>query len=362
MSINILIVTHFPSPYQVELFNEIKKLNQFFLNVGYLHQESKLRFWKELNITHSHYFSDEEKRDVILKLVLDADLIILNYYRHPLAIQVLDFCVKHQKSWCFWGERPGYGQYGFLGILYRKIQLHKLHQNKVPIWGIGKYAVQKYQQEFGLDRTHINFPYFSNLSRFDFSRTFHDVLQSRTFLYSGALIYRKGVDLLAKVFCNLAHRYPFVRLNILGTGNLDGKLHKILSNVIDKVRFLGFQDWPSLPQFYQQADFLCVPSRYDGWGLVVTEGLAAGVPVISTDRTGAALEFIENRTNGWLIPHNNEQALYRAMEEAALLPLQELSRYSFNAQNSVSHHQLSDGVNLFSRLVTDTIGIRKLSE
>jgi glycosyltransferase involved in cell wall biosynthesis len=68
------------------------------------------------------------------------------------------------------------------------------------------------------------------------------------------------------------------------------------------------------------ADVLCVPSRYDGWGLVVPEGLASGLPVIATDRMGAALEFVENGRNGWLIPAGDGSAV-NAMREAALMPV-----------------------------------------
>ncbi len=70
----------------------------------------------------------------------------------------------------------------------------------------------------------------------------------------------------------------------------------------ERVEFAGFKDWNELPGEYASADVLCVPSRYDGWGLVVPEGLASGLPVIATDRMGAALEFVETGRNGWLIP------------------------------------------------------------
>src|ERR1700751_4608744 len=75
------------------------------------------------------------------------------------------------------------------------------------------------------------------------------------------------------------------------------------------VGFVGFRDWDELPREYAAANMLCVPSRYDGWGLVVPEGLAAGLPVIATDRMGAALEFVESGRNGWLIRAGGEEAL-----------------------------------------------------
>ena len=79
-------------------------------------------------------------------------------------------------------------------------------------------------------------------------------------------------------------------------------------------------------------------------GLVVPEGLAAGLPVIATDRMGAALEFVETGRNGWLVPAGDEEVLLRAMREAAVLPLGELGR---RAQESVSEHTLANGAARF---------------
>jgi glycosyltransferase involved in cell wall biosynthesis len=108
---------------------------------------------------------------------------------------------------------------------------------------------------------------------------------------------------------------------------------------------MGFKDWSELPAEYARADVLCVPSRYDGWGLVVPEGLAAGLPVIATDRTGAALEFVKSGVNGWLIRAGDEEALLTAMREAALMPT--LSEMSRRARESVSAHTLQSGAMRF---------------
>ena len=81
---------------------------------------------------------------------------------------------------------------------------------------------------------------------------------------------------------------------MIGDGELRESVEQTLRPVRERVEFVGFRDWDELPFEYARADVLCVPSRYDGWGLVVPEGLASGLPVIATDRMGAALEFVEN--------------------------------------------------------------------
>jgi glycosyltransferase involved in cell wall biosynthesis len=119
-------------------------------------------------------------------------------------------------------------------------------------------------------------------------------------------------------------------------------MHK-LAPVSERVEFVGFRDWHELPGEYAAADVLCVPSRYDGWGLVVPEGLAAGLPVIATDRMGAALEFVRRGRNGWLVPAGDEEALLGAMREAAVDEL------PGGARESVSEHTLENGAGRFFR-------------
>ena len=94
---------------------------------------------------------------------------------------------------------------------------------------------------------------------------------------------------------------------------------------------------------------LCVPSRYDGWGMVVPEGLASGLPVIATDRMGAAFEFIETGRNGWLIPAGDADALFNAMREAVTMSAATFARFSTSAQQSVTDHSLQHGASRFKQ-------------
>ncbi|HEX7772365.1 MAG TPA: glycosyltransferase family 4 protein, partial [Pyrinomonadaceae bacterium] len=271
--------------------------------------------------------------------VRSADLVVFNYYRHTNAERLIE---GRDGPWCFWGERPGFHQHAWAGRLLRKWKLSKLHATPAPIWGIGKFAVDEYRREFGSQRAYFNFPYFSDLERFRSPQ--REEKDERVFLFSGSLITRKGIDLLVAAFARLAREVPNVRLRIIGAGELRA--------VSERVDFVGFRDWNELPREYAAADVLCVPSRYDGWGLVVPEGLASGLPVIATDRMGAALEFVETGRNGWLIPAGDEEALLSAMREAAVMPLRELGE---RAQESVSEHTLRSGADRFSRFAQETI-------
>ena len=354
----VVVVTHFVSPYQAELFNAVAAFGELDLEVVYLHRTFRTRRWTTPPLSHRAVCLDEQpgRFEEVLANVLDADLAVFNYYSERLAQVLLNARAMSGKAWCFWGERPGFRKPEWMGRLRRRCSLSWLHASQAPIWGIGKFAVDRYQAEFGTSRTYYNLPYFSDLGRFQSVGEIRKRETSeRVFLFSGSLIPRKGVDLLGRAFVRLAREFSNVRLQFIGEGESRGALMQTLQPVSDRVEFLGFKDWAELPNCYAGADILCVPSRYDGWGLVVPEGLAAGLPVIGTDRMGSAIEFIQTGRNGWLVPAGDEDVLFAALHEAALLPSAKLAEMSCRARQSVSKHTLKHGVDRFMRAARDAV-------
>ncbi|HEV8186584.1 MAG TPA: glycosyltransferase family 4 protein [Pyrinomonadaceae bacterium] len=344
----VLVLTDCPSPYQVELFNEIESQGDCALEVAYLRNRDPERQWKSSEIRHAAV--DIARASESARA---ADLVVFNYYRHANAERLIGQRAELRTPWCFWGERPGFHQPAWAGRLLRKWKLSKLHASPVPIWGIGKFAVDEYRREFGARRPYFNLPYFSDLKRFANSE--QRARAERTFLFSGALIHRKGVDLLAAAFVEIAREFSNVRLKVIGDGGLRESVEQMLSKVRDRVEFVGFRDWDQLPEAYANADVLCVPSRYDGWGLVVPEGLASGLPVIATDRMGAALEFVETGRNGWLISAGDQRPLVAAMREAVGLSATELERMGRHARESVSAHTLENGAARFVHCAREAV-------
>ena len=77
------------------------------------------------------------------------------------------------------------------------------------------------------------------------------------------------------------------------------------------------------------------------------EGLAAGLPTISTTQTGAAVEFIKTDFNGWLIPQGDEESLYKALKEAITLSNEALNTMAQNARDTVRTHSIAQGAKRF---------------
>lgn len=350
---DIAILTDYSSPYQVELFDLIEKLAPGRLEVYYRTRTSHLRGWKQAELKHAHFTLDNDASVWALasKRFQQAHLAVFNFYTDARVRGLMRDRAAIRRPWVFWGERPGYISPRF-GRYYRLGALRSLHRSRAPIWGMGKIAVNQYRKEFGDHRSYVNLPYFSNLETFQSAaaaRTSNPEEGPRVILYSGSLIHRKGVDLLARAFARLVGSGDAenVRLRIMGRGDLEASMRQYLAACMDKVEFIGFKDWNDLPDEYGKANILCAPSRHDGWGLIVPEGLAAGLPVISTHSTGSAFDLIQPGHNGWLLPANDEEALLSALRQSATLPASMLHQMSLQASASVSCHTLAHGARRF---------------
>jgi glycosyltransferase involved in cell wall biosynthesis len=355
--VKTFVLTDIPSPYQVEFFNEIATRERVDLSVAYLRDSDPSRMWQPAKaryecwtISDSYAALSEAER-----ALRAADFAVFNYYNHPFAETLIARRVETGKPWCFWGERPGLRQPRFASAWFRKWKLKALRRSHAPIWGIGEFAVEGYRQEFGKDRAYQNLPYFSDLDRFAVGR--RSTGSERVFLFVGAIVRRKGIDLVAGAFVRLAQEFPHVKLRVAGAGVLEETVARTLQPVVERVDFVGFRHWHDLPELYASADVLCVPSRYDGWGLVVSEGLAAGLPVIATDKMGAALEFVRTRRNGWLISAGDEDEIFEAMREAALLGDAQLDQLGRQARESVSEHTVRHGAERFVRYAREAMNV-----
>lgn len=122
----------------------------------------------------------------------------------------------------------------------------------------------------------------------------------------GQFIHRKGFDVLLRAWKNCSSD---AMLYIIGGEPTDEYTRLINQLNLTNVYFVGFKSKKELKEYYKAADLFVLPTREDIWGLVVNEAMAAGLPVITTDRCVAGLELIQNDFNGYIVPAGNEKAL-----------------------------------------------------
>lgn len=126
-------------------------------------------------------------------------------------------------------------------------------------------------------------------------KKYEPVAQKIKLLYVGGLHQLKGLSYMFEAVDNLKGK---VELTIIGSGNLDIPL---LHKHIKKHNYLGVLPHKKVLQEMQKCDILLFPTLSDGFGMVVTEAMSQGTPVITTNNCGAA-DLIQDDVNGWIIP------------------------------------------------------------
>jgi glycosyltransferase involved in cell wall biosynthesis len=135
-------------------------------------------------------------------------------------------------------------------------------------------------------------------------------------IFAGQIIYRKGLDLLIEAMIPLFHHRPDVFLTIIGSGEMLPVLSDRLTSaaVEERASFEGVLSPENIPVRIAKADVLVLPSRWDGWGVVVNEAFSVGVPVIVSDRCGAA-DLVQNGVNGFVFRSEDGSDLQRCLNE-----------------------------------------------
>jgi glycosyltransferase involved in cell wall biosynthesis len=127
-------------------------------------------------------------------------------------------------------------------------------------------------------------------------------------LFVGGLSQRKGIADLFNAVDALSER---VELTIVGSKpNISCPA---LETALAKHRWIPTLPHYAILQLMRQQDVLVFPSLFEGFGLVITEAMSQGTPVITTERT-AGPDLIKDGENGWLIEAGSTSGLQASIE------------------------------------------------
>ncbi|MFT4061216.1 MAG: glycosyltransferase family 4 protein [Edaphocola sp.] len=128
-------------------------------------------------------------------------------------------------------------------------------------------------------------------------------------LYVGGLSQRKGISYLFEAVESLKND---LELTVVGSGNIEQC--PALKTALAKHNYI-----PSLPhhkvlKLMSEFDVFVFPSLFEGFGMVITEAMSQGTPVITTERT-CGPDVITHGVDGWLVEAGNLQALQNQLKE-----------------------------------------------
>lgn len=128
------------------------------------------------------------------------------------------------------------------------------------------------------------------------------------FIYAGNLSLRKGVHLLLKAWAQLPAGLP-VFLTLMGSSQLPQEL---LTDLPKNVTWIPNLPYEMAQEKIAKSHVLVLPTLADGFGMVISESMAMGVPVLTTEAS-AGPDLIENYMDGLCIPADDVEALKEAL-------------------------------------------------
>lgn len=252
----------------------------------------------------------KEKFDLI-------DVSVFPYFS-CLTVKAVSFLKKnplvftwHEVWDDYWYEYLGKKQ-GFLGRTIEKI-VSKLSGNNIAVSGWTKDRLEG----LGVPEEKIEvIPNGIDLKRISGIEPEGGMISSRLeskiydIIFAGRLIKEKNVNVLIKAVALSKADFPGIRCCVVGDGPEKAGLVELAKKigVYENVEFAGFQEYEALIGKIKASKVLVLPSSREGFGMVVIEAFACGVPVVTVrEKYNAAQGLVENGVDGLVVKSEDKE-------------------------------------------------------
>ena len=320
-NLKIVIWMNMPSHHQSAFFEAVSK-SGLDLKVCYyseINEYRKSMGWKERELqTYEINLNDTKKLDNLLPDWADR-IHILPGIGDKLSRTLMWLFYQKKVDWVHWSEGFDSRPRSILSVpvkfLYTRFIINKLAlgllangslaYNQFLTWGVKRHKLAKLPYSIS--------PLQKTCSA---EKTF-------TFLFLGSIEKGKAVDILIRAFALLPRNNLF-HLKIVGRAP-DIKGAYPLSFYEDLINELGLSKFVSIhpPVPYNQVQdvissshVLVLPSKYDGWGVVLNEAVSLDKFVIASDNVGSAETLIDNGVNGFIFDVDDIEGLSQCMYAA----------------------------------------------
>lgn len=341
----LVFVSVVPSPYQRDLFATLAARGRVPLQVYYLEQSADDSPWPVdppaawERILPGRTFGRGTWRSHLnwsLPAPVPRECWIVNGSMTDITTQLLMRRLGGRTAWHFWGEAPSVPGSAWRRWVQRR-QYAPLRRARTVV-AIGQRAARAYAELLPGTRV-LNQAYTCRLEAFAAAAKTRTPHREPVFLFCGQMIARKGIDVLLRAFDQIVAQGVAARLELVGReAELPTLLAALPPRTRERVNYRGFLAPAELPAHFAAADVFVLPSRHDGWGVVVNQALGAGLPVICSDAVGAGHDLVQPDLNGLIVPAGDAIALAAAMRRLALEP--ELRR-AFGAASQAAAERLA---------------------
>ncbi len=142
-------------------------------------------------------------------------------------------------------------------------------------------------------------------------------------LFTGRLIKEKNVDMLLEAVYYLRKTVPDIKCHIIGDGPEKERLIGLAGErgLPDNVKFFGFMEYDEIIACMKSSKVLVLPSSREGFGMVVIEAFACGVPVITVKNQRNAASMLVSEGTGFVVNPDARElrgAIHKIITDGAL--------------------------------------------
>ena len=253
-----------------------------------------------------HFFINENDYDIIIA------------FMHGIPVKIVAGCKSEKTKKIAWLHN-GDPQHGSFFIpWFSEKKAFRAYDSMDKLVGVSESVSRAFSEYTGISRDKVITKYNTNdtekiiqLGREPYSFDFdnNDIVVCSV----GGLALIKGYDRLINVSVKLHNEGYSFNLVIVGKGPDKEKLQQQILELQagDYIRLLGFQENPY--RIMKNSDIFISSSRQEGMATVLSEAMTLGLPVISTDVSGAKEVLGEHNEFG-LVVDNTEDGIYNGLK------------------------------------------------
>jgi len=301
----IFAILHEPASYTIDRNRAVYDV--MGVRYAYMHSGSFAADGNrnEMELLPVSFFALVRRLETIMR---ENDIVIMNGYTNRVFILLFILNIFYGRAIGIDSDTPLEIPGNPIKRLVKSVYLHVVFGNR-HIYGLagGNGSHKNLFRHYGMPEKRV----FLMPMMVDNEKYYNTEKSQRdgfTFLYVGRVVECKNLQVLFDAFVKQFAGNGNVRLTVVGDGELL-PIYKQKYSDNTNICFAGKCHGDALIAQYHSADVLVLPSSYEPWGLVVNEAMSSGLPVIVSDRVGAAFDLVEGHNTGVIFHSNDAEEL-----------------------------------------------------
>lgn len=197
-----------------------------------------------------------------------------------------------------WGYKPTFDDLPHPKVIEKELKEYK-EANYIALSSL--FAKRTFLEKGVPENKILYIPYGVDLTHFKQVPKQDNVFR---IIFVGKVCLRKGFQYLVQAFSELKLKNS----ELMVVGPLSNDIMPIFEKYKNNFNYMGRVPQNELYKYYSQANVFVLPSIEDGFGMVINQAMACGLPVIATENTGGP-DIIRDGTDGFIIPIRDVEKL-----------------------------------------------------